>query len=302
MSELRRLQTFVDYVRLGTVAAVAKNSQYSTSAVSQQLDRLAAELGVTLLEPNGRALRLTPAGEALAGLSRGLLDDWEAIRATLAATTHDLVGSVAVASFQTGCLALFPRLLEEMRSVAPRVSVSCTQAEPERSIPALRAREIDIAVVERYSGQVAEPFDDLVAQPLFADDMLLATPAEWSSSRAQHGLSALAELADRPWVFESKGSPARAWAESICHEAGFSPWIAHETSDVVVQCALAASGAAAALIPELTPREYRSGSVCVTLPSEHSRSIVAVTRRSSVGHPAVRAVMTSLETVTAVCK
>ncbi len=291
MSEIRRLQTFLDFVRLGTVAAVAQDSQYSTSAVSQQLERLASELGVPLLEPHGRALRLTPAGEELAGLGQRLLDDWETIQARLAATRNEVVGSVRVASFQTGCLAFFPPLLDNMRQAFPRVSVSCAQAEPERSLPALRAREIDVAIVERYPGQSGAPASDLLEQPLADDGMLIAMPPHWEH-RAD-----LADLAERPWVFEAPGSPARAWAESMCHEAGFSPRIAHETSDVVVQCALAASGAAAALIPELTPPALRGGAHCVPLPREFSRRLFAVTRRSAAEHPGVGAVLTEIERV-----
>lgn len=288
MSEIRRLQTFLDFVRLGTVAAVAVDSQYSTSAVSQQLDRLASELGVPLLEPHGRGLRLTPAGEVLAEVGPKLLDDWEAIRSRLAATRIQISGSVTVAGFQTGCLAYFPTMLATLRETAPQLNVACVQAEPERSLPALRAREVDVAIVERYPGQTGELRTELLETPLATDGMLIATPEGWGP------IGGLAELADRPWVFEASGSRARAWAESLCHGAGFAPRIAHETSDVVVQCALASAGAAAALIPDLTPFPLRGGVQCTPLSREHSRTVLAVIRRSSSGHPAVGAVVAAV--------
>lgn len=285
------MQTFLDFVRLGTVAAVAQETLYSTSAISQQLEKLSAELGVPLLEPSGRALRLTPAGEELARQGHRLLDDWEAIQAKLAATQTKIVGAVTIASFQTGCLALFPELLKTVSVQAPAVTVSCTQAEPERSIPALRAREVDIAIIERYSGQIPAPATDLSEKTLGDDGLLIAVSPEWDP------VQELRDLADMPWVFESKGSPARTWAESICHEAGFSPKIVHETSDVVVQSALAASGAAAALIPALTPRALRGGARSIPMPSAYSRRLLAVTRRSSASHPAVSAVLDATEQV-----
>lgn len=291
MSEIRRLQTFLEFVRLGTVAAVAEASQYSTSAVSQQLERLAAGFGVQLLEADGRGLRLTPAGEVLAELAPGLLGDWELMRARLDATRGELLGTVAVAAFQTGCLAFFPALIAALRQRAPGIELGCVQAEPERSLPALRAREIDIAVVERYPGRPVEPHPELAETQLGEDGMLLAAPEAWRPSEGLAGLS------ERPWVFEPQGSPARAWAESLCHEAGFAPRIAHETSDVVVQCALAASGAAAALIPALTPESLRGGVHCVPLPRGHARTLVALTRRSAAERPAVRATLAALESV-----
>ncbi|UOQ56982.1 LysR family transcriptional regulator [Leucobacter allii] len=288
MAEIRRLQTFLDFVRLGTIAAVAAEARYSSSAVSQQLERLSVELGAPLLEADGRGLRLTPEGELLAELGPRLLDDWEELRARLAARRDELVGAVAVAAFQTGCLALFPPLIERLREDAPGIELGCVQAEPERSIPALRAREIDIAIIERYPRHRGAPLPELRETPLGDDAMLVAAPASWGAA------GELARLADRPWVLEAQGSPARAWAESLCHEAGFAPRIAHETSDVVVQCALGASGAAAALIPALTPEALRGGAHCVPLAPVRTRAILAVTRRSAAERPAVRAVLAAL--------
>ena len=291
MSEIRRLRTFLEFVRLGTVAAVAESSQYSTSAVSQHLERLSAEFGVQLLESEGRGLRLTPAGEVLAEFGPRLLSDWERLRTRIDATRGEAQGSVSVAAFQTACLAFFPALIVALRLQTPGIELACVQAEPERALPALRAREIDIAVIERYPGHSREPYPDLAETSLGVDGMLLAAPREWD---AESGLS---RLADRPWVFEPKGSPARAWAETICHEAGFVPRIAHETSDVVVQSALAASGAAAALIPALTPETLRGGAHCEPLPSGQVRTVIALTRRSAADRPAIRAVLAELGTV-----
>ncbi|KUF07680.1 LysR family transcriptional regulator [Leucobacter sp. G161] len=292
MSDFRRLQTFLDFARLGTIAAVAQTSQYSTSAVSQQLERLADELGTPLLEPHGRLLRLTAAGELLVQRGPQLLENWEEIRSALAATRDEVRGTVSVASFQTGCLAYFPKLLAQLGEQTPHLRVQCLQAEPEHSLPALRSREIDVAVVERYPGQTTGPHPELQETALGRDPMLLGVPMGWGYSGDPRW------LADRPWVFEAKGSPARAWAESFCHLLGFEPLVAHETSDVVVQCSFVASGAAAAFIPALTPELLRGSGTYVALPPEQSRSLLAVVRRSAEQDVGVRAVITALSRLT----
>src|SRR5947199_9454869 len=73
----------------GTVHAVAQALSLTSSAVSQQLNRLQREAGVELLEPDGRRLRVTEAGkvlvaradEILAALARAQAD-MDAFRTT----------------------------------------------------------------------------------------------------------------------------------------------------------------------------------------------------------------------------
>ncbi|EHI41914.1 transcriptional regulator, partial [Rhodococcus opacus PD630] len=60
-----RLRVLRELADRGTVAATAQALSMTPSAVSQQLKILSREAGVTLLEPAGRRLRLTDAGQAL---------------------------------------------------------------------------------------------------------------------------------------------------------------------------------------------------------------------------------------------
>src|ERR1035441_1683383 len=60
--ETRRLELLAELSRLGSMRAVADALGATTSTVSQQLAALAGELGTPLTEPDGRGVRLTPAG------------------------------------------------------------------------------------------------------------------------------------------------------------------------------------------------------------------------------------------------
>lgn len=61
----RRFRYFVAVVECGTFTEAAKRCKVSQSAVSQQVAALESSLGVTLLEREGRGVKLTPAGEHL---------------------------------------------------------------------------------------------------------------------------------------------------------------------------------------------------------------------------------------------
>src|ERR1700679_3486227 len=63
----RRLELLLELSRLGSMRAVGESMQVTTSTVSQQIAGLAREGGPPLAEPHGRRVRLTPAGQRLAG-------------------------------------------------------------------------------------------------------------------------------------------------------------------------------------------------------------------------------------------
>ncbi len=60
------LRAFETVARLGSVRAAAGELALTHGAVSRRVSKLAAELGMHLVEPDGRGLRLTPDGEKLA--------------------------------------------------------------------------------------------------------------------------------------------------------------------------------------------------------------------------------------------
>src|SRR6478736_9554128 len=99
--DLRRLTLLHELSRLGSMRAVAEELGYTTSTVSQQLAVLAREAGAPLIEPEGRRVRLTPAGRRLADHAVTVLAALEAARADLDPDATP-AGEVRVAAFATG--------------------------------------------------------------------------------------------------------------------------------------------------------------------------------------------------------
>ena len=72
----------------------------TTSTVSQQIAALAREVGTPLVEPEGRRVRLTPAGRRLADHAVTILAAIEAARLDLDPSAEP-AGTVRVAAFAT---------------------------------------------------------------------------------------------------------------------------------------------------------------------------------------------------------
>ena len=79
----RRLELLLELSRLGSMRAVAETMHVTTSTVSQQIAALAREAGTPLIEPDGRRVRLTPAGRRLADHAVTILAAVEAARLDL---------------------------------------------------------------------------------------------------------------------------------------------------------------------------------------------------------------------------
>ena len=78
MLEAKRLRLLSELARRGTIAEVARIVGYTPSAVSQSLMPLEREVGVTVLERDGRRVRLTPAARGLVARADRVLEELDA--------------------------------------------------------------------------------------------------------------------------------------------------------------------------------------------------------------------------------
>jgi DNA-binding transcriptional LysR family regulator len=283
--DLRRLLILRELSQRGTLTAVADALGYSPSTMSQQLTQLATEAGVPLLEPVGRQVRLTAAAQLLVRHAETLLSQMERAEADLAAARAG-PATLRLVAFQSAALALIPAALAQLASTAPNLRVEVTVAEPELSVPALAAREFDIAVIEEYPHRPLPRRPDTERAPLLADELLLAVPSGWPTE--------LTELADRPWVMEPEGTDARDWSTAICRSADFEPDVRFTSTDLLMHRALVDSGHAAALLPRLSGVLAGATTCTVALPGRPERRLFTTIRRGAGGQPAIIAVRSAL--------
>lgn len=115
MRWLTEMGVFARVVELGGFSKAARNLGMTTSAVSKQVGRLEAGLGVTLLHRTTRALSLTEAGNAVFGQCQALLQAAEAAEAAASrlaiAPRGTLKISASVAFGQRRLLPLLPDFL-----------------------------------------------------------------------------------------------------------------------------------------------------------------------------------------------
>lgn len=284
MFELRRLRLLHELAQRGTIAAVAEALSYSPSTISQQLSQLERDAGVALLAPDGRRVRLTAHGETLAAYAARALDADEEIRGELEDTRLG-IAPVRLAVLQTAARALVPAALTLLAERAPDLRVEIAELPPEEGLFELGARGFDLAIAEQYPGLTRPHRSELDRDLLGIDPIRLATAG---------ATGPLADLAERAWVMEPRGTAAREWAMQQCRAAGFEPDVRFELADLSGHAELIAAGHAVGLLPDLL---WAGGAPPVhlsALPGDPAREIFTAARRSSRSRPGIRSVREAL--------
>ncbi|MFF4796277.1 LysR substrate-binding domain-containing protein [Streptomyces sp. NPDC001276] len=290
MFDLHRLRLLRELKHRGTLAAVAAALSYAPSSVSQQLSQLEAEVGVPLLEPAGRRVRLTVQAEILVAHTEAVLERLERAEAEIATSLSDLTGTLRIASFQTAALALVPTALGLLRDLHPQLRVHVTHMGPERALPALLARDFDLVLAEEYPGNPNPRSSELEREDLLDDPLHLALPEPADGPDTDSPMAALRSLHGHPWVMEPEGTAARHWAMTLCRNAGFEPDVRFETTDLLLHLRLVEQKHAAAFLPDLVWYGHSPTVALRHLPrGQRARRISTVVRRGGSRHPAVLA-------------
>ena len=199
----RRLRLLLELSRRGSMRAVADELGYTTSTVSQQLAVLAREAGTPLIEPAGRMVRLTPAGQRLADHAVTILAALEAARADLDPAAEP-AGVVRVAGFATAIRRSLVPVLAALAETHPAVELQVREHEPPEAMALLADDEVDLALVYDYNLAPRAFGRDVVATPLWTAHWDLAVPAGDDPAGTDASPDVLRRYADAEWIVNSR--------------------------------------------------------------------------------------------------
>jgi DNA-binding transcriptional LysR family regulator len=238
--ELRRLEYFAAVARHGSFTRAAEELWLTQSALSQQVRRLEAELGVALLRRTPRGAELTPAGEELLPRAEAILAEVAAARADLDRHAGVTRGRVRVAATTMDTPRL-PAALAAFHREHPGLQIALRHA-PAAEIAALVASgAADVGVASPHGAPPA----GVEAVPLAEEPLRVMLPP----GDANDGALAIADLRGRPFILAEPGSALRETVMAACQAAGFSPVPLFEISDPATVRFLAHAGLGVSVVP-----------------------------------------------------
>jgi DNA-binding transcriptional LysR family regulator len=279
--ELRHLRYFVAVAEELHFRRAAERLYVAQPAVSEQIRKLEAGLGVQLFNRTHRNVALTVAGSALLVEARRVLHQAE-IAQRAARNAHTTAGSKLRIGYVPDALpASVPRALQALASAAPQVEVELRTGVTHQLIESVRDERLDAVIVG-----LPAPTKGLRATSLGDQSLVAAVPA--ASPKAFEPELTLERLAPERLVMLPRDSnPALHDAVvALCRDAGLSPMLVEAPEPRVEAVLLAvAAGGGAALLPASVAERYATPGVRLVdvVETEPAFEAAVLTRPNSDG-------------------
>lgn len=204
---LSQLRTFVVLADARTLQEAAERLAVTPSAVSTSVASLQRSLGVQLVEPHGRGLQLTSAGEVYADYTRLVLGLLEEAAAATAGGLDPQRGRLRIAAVTTVGEHVLPSFLAGFRHLYPEVSFRLEVGNRQRVWSLLGAHEADVVIAGR--------------PPAGAGHQVRATRPNELVVVGAAGTST--DVNNLTWLLREPGSGTRASTEAFLESRGINP-------------------------------------------------------------------------------
>ncbi len=212
----QRLRLLVELRRRGSISAAADACRMGQPSATKHLKTLEAAVGERLVERNGRASRLTEAGEVVALHAQRVLDTLDAMQAELAALRGAEVGRLSLAASTTPGSYVLPSILECFADRHPRVDLDVVIGSSRWVVERVARREVSLGL----AGELEWP-DGVVAEPFLEDEVVgIAAPGRLPR---RNGSVTVGRLAEETLLVREPGSSTRAVAERFLARTGYRP-------------------------------------------------------------------------------
>jgi DNA-binding transcriptional LysR family regulator len=238
--ELRQLEYFAAVARHRHFTRAAEALYVTQPALSQQIRRLEAELGLALLRRTSRGVELTAAGADLLVHAERVLAEVAAARAEMDRHTGASRGVARVAATAADAARL-PEALADFHADHPGIQIALRQGSAAEVVALVQRGAVDVAVLaltDEPAGVVATPLaDEPLRVAVGVDDELASTTIELQSLRG------------RAFILAEPGTALRATVLAATQAAGFSPLPLFEVGDPSTVRFLVRAGLGIALVP-----------------------------------------------------
>ncbi|GAA5173436.1 LysR family transcriptional regulator [Pseudonocardia eucalypti] len=248
----RRLRYLLELARLGSMRAVADALGTTTSTVSQQIAVLGRETGAVLVEPEGRRVRLTPAGRRLAAHAVTILAAIEAAQADLDPGA-DPAGTVRVSGFATAIRRSLLPVAASLGESHPNVRLIMYEHEPAEALALLAGNDVDLALTYDYNLAPAVFDTGLAVTPLWSTPWGLAVPAGPRAPRDGDTPAVFRAFRRYDWIGNSRNPADERVVRTLSSMAGFEPRLTHEADSLDLVEELILAGFGVGLLPADRP-------------------------------------------------
>jgi DNA-binding transcriptional LysR family regulator len=217
---LNQLRTFLAVADHESVRGAAQELVVTQAAVSASLAALQKGLGLALVAPDGRGLRLTEAGKAYATYARRILGLVDEAGLAAAASADPERGELRIAAVTTAAEQVVPYILGGFRRQHPLTGIRLEAGNRERVRSLLDRHQVDLVVTGR-----PEPGWEVDVHAVRPHELVVVAAPDLAAEAAYPvpvaGL--LPWLARQTWLLREPGSGTRASTAALLAEMDIAP-------------------------------------------------------------------------------
>lgn len=228
--ELRHLRYFLAVASHRNFTRAAQELHLAQPPLSQQIQQLERELGVTLFDRSARQIALTPAGQELERRAQDLFAQVDDLMAATRDVAEARAGSVTLGIIQTAAGVLLPEVTTRLRARLPEVELIIHEAGLTSVARLVADRRADLGLARIPLG-VDAPAEQLVAEPLLEEPVAVVVPRTHALASHAEGVF-IGELRAEPLMLVRRDQGTLSdLVLDACRAAGFVPRIVCEGVD-----------------------------------------------------------------------
>jgi LysR family hydrogen peroxide-inducible transcriptional activator len=257
--EVHQLRYFVAVVQEGGFSRAATLARVAQPSLSQQIQKLEAELGQTLFDRLSRGVCLTEAGHRLLPFARRILSELGDAQRCVGESEREVAGTVTLGIIPTVAPYILQSLLTRLRATQPAVTLQIREDVTETLVRGLENGDLDMALVS-----TCRSAPGLLRKCWTQEPLLVAVSSGHTAAKGKWAPSDL--LRQQPFI---------ALDESHCLSQQIGSWcrkhkIRRQSTQPVVQLstilAMVAAGHGISMIPAMAePHEKGKGCVFLSL-------------------------------------
>lgn len=280
--EVRELEWFVALANTQNVTNAAAELHISQPTLSRALARVERRLGVKLFDRHQNRLRLNKYGEIFQAHAERAMKELTQGEERIRTLVDPERGVVSLGFLHSFGGWLIPSLMDRYRAQSPHTTFELEGGPADSIVEAVRGGRLDLGFV------APEPVvDDLVWVPLGREHLCLEVPR----SDAWEGRSeiSIAEIAERPMLALGPEYGLRHVVDRLFANAGLTPQITIEATELSTLRALVRHGSGIAIVP-VPPGEEISSTTRIPISDPDAfRHYGAITRSHGPTGAAARA-------------
>jgi len=289
--ELRQLSYVIQIAKEKNFSRAAEKLHIAQPSLSQQLSKLEQELNVMLFRRTTNNVEPTEAGEVFVEKAQHILDAVEQLRQEMDDMAQMRKGKLVVGTLPITGAHILPHVLPRFGKQYPQIEVVLVEDTTAKLEQLTASGGTDVSLLTL-------PLIDanLSCEPYMEEEICLAVPRNHPLTHKTEPIDLIA-LKDEPFIALKRGQGFRQITVDLCEQAGFSPNIVFESTNIDTVQALVAAEMGIAFVPNMltkTPNHDYTPAY-LRIKSHPTRTLVIASRKGRYLSKAAQAFIATLK-------